>query len=95
MVEYGQPLHAFDYDLIKGDEIIVRQAKDGEGIVTLDEKKRSLTSDDLIIADKERPIAIAGVMGGLNTEVTQDTDTNFIRSSSFLIISVCVEQLIS
>ncbi|MCX7705902.1 MAG: phenylalanine--tRNA ligase beta subunit-related protein, partial [bacterium] len=64
--EFGHPLHAFDLDLIK-DRIIVRRAMNGEEITTIDGEKRTLSSDVLVIADVEKPIAIAGVMGGLNT----------------------------
>ncbi len=88
MLEYGQPLHAFDYDLIRGHEIIVRKAHNGEEIVTLDEKTRTLTSEDLIIADRDRGIAVAGVMGGYNTEVTDKTESILLESAAFHNISV-------
>ena len=82
MLEYGQPLHFFDKDKL-GDTIGVRMAKEDETIVTLDEKTRNLVSDDIIITDGENPIAIAGVMGGLSTEVTNDTKTIVIESAIF------------
>lgn len=73
MLELGIPLHAFDYDRIRGGKINVRFAEDGEKFVTLDDRELELTSADLVIADEERPIALAGVMGGKNTEVTEST----------------------
>ncbi|OWZ82869.1 phenylalanine--tRNA ligase subunit beta [Natranaerobius trueperi] len=88
MLEYGQPLHAFDYDLVSGDEIIVRRAKDEEEIVTLNEKTRKLTSNDLVIADKEKAIAVAGVMGGYATEVSEKSNRILLESAAFNNISV-------
>lgn len=63
MLELGQPMHAFDYEKIEGGTIVVRNAKPGETIVSLDDKDRALTEDMLVIADLNKPIAIAGVMG--------------------------------
>lgn len=83
MLEYGQPLHAFDYSQIYGRQIIVRRAREGEVITTLDGVERSLSADMLVIADKERAIAIAGIMGGANTEVTADTTAVLIESANF------------
>ncbi|MBA7467033.1 Phenylalanine--tRNA ligase beta subunit [subsurface metagenome] len=83
MLEYGQPLHGFDFDRIKGKRIIVRRANKGEAIVTLDGVERTLTRDTLIIADKERAIAIAGVMGGANSEVSEETTSVLLESASF------------
>jgi len=83
MLEYGQPLHAFDYAQIRGNQIIVRRAKDGETITTLDGVERILNPNILVIADKERAVAIAGIMGGLDTEVTADTTTLLIESANF------------
>ncbi|MFA6808174.1 MAG: phenylalanine--tRNA ligase subunit beta [Eubacteriales bacterium] len=83
MVELGQPLHAFDSDKLKGT-ISVRLAKEGEKLVTLDRIERKLDTDMLIIADESGPIAIAGVMGGLETEVTKDTQNIFFESAHFL-----------
>ncbi len=83
LLELGQPLHAFDYDKLRGGKIIVRSAQDGERFVTLDEKERVLTKDDLLICDAEGPVAIAGVMGGLNSEVTETTRNVLIESAYF------------
>ncbi|HEX76410.1 MAG TPA: phenylalanine--tRNA ligase subunit beta [Dehalococcoidia bacterium] len=83
MLEYGQPLHAFDYGGIRGKQIIVRRAGEGETITTLDGVERILNQNILVIADKERAIAIAGIMGGLDTEVTDDTTTILIESANF------------
>lgn len=83
MIELGQPLHAFDLENISGREIIVRRAKEDEGITTLDDIKRTLKASDLVICDAEGPVAIAGVMGGLNSEVTNDTKEIFIESANF------------
>jgi len=83
MMEWGQPLHAFDYDLIQGRKIIVRRAKDNEKIVTLDKVERLLTPLNLVIADAERPVALAGVMGGANTEVSDQTVNILLESALF------------
>ena len=83
MLEYGQPLHSFDYDLIHGRKIIIRRAKSGEKMQTLDNNDRELTSSTLVIADAERAIAIAGVMGGANTEVTEKTTSILLESANF------------
>ncbi|HUV44896.1 MAG TPA: phenylalanine--tRNA ligase subunit beta [Dehalococcoidales bacterium] len=83
MLEYGQPLHAFDYEEITGGEIIVRRAGEGEVIVSLDGEERTLSSDMLVIADKERAVAVAGVMGGANSEVSQFTTTILLEAASF------------
>lgn len=82
LLETGQPLHAFDYDLLEGHEIVVRNAKEGEGFVTLDGKERRLSSEDLLICDKSKPVALAGVMGGLNSEVS-DTTRNVVLESAY------------
>ena len=81
--ETGQPLHAFDYDKLAGNKIIIRLAKDGEEITTIDEEKRKLKSDILVIADTERPVAIAGIMGGLNTEVGPSTKRVLLEAAHF------------
>ncbi|MFC2065526.1 phenylalanine--tRNA ligase subunit beta [Chloroflexota bacterium] len=83
MLEYGQPLHAFDYTKIKGKKIIVRRAADGEVTVSLDEVERTLSSNTLVIADEERAVAIAGVMGGANSEVSEDTTSILLESANF------------
>ena len=83
LLEMGHPLHAFDLDQLAGVEIIVRKAKDKEIFVTLDDKKRELTSDDLLICDSEKPVAIAGVMGGLNSEVSGKTKNILLEAAYF------------
>ena len=82
-LEYGQPLHAFDYRKLKGGQIIVRRAKNGETITTLDGTERALTPDILVIADKEEAVAVAGIMGGAYSEVTDKTDTILLESANF------------
>lgn len=83
LLEYGQPLHAFDYDRLGSKEILVRRAKDGEVIETLDDVKRELTSDHLVITNGTVPVALAGVMGGANSEVRADTTTVLLESAYF------------
>jgi phenylalanyl-tRNA synthetase beta chain len=83
MLEYGQPLHAFDYQKLKGRQIIVRRARNGETITTLDGSKRALNPDILVIANKEEAVAVAGIMGGLDSEVTDKTDTILLESANF------------
>mgnify|MGYP001234947688 CR=1 FL=1 len=83
MLEYGQPLHAFDYDQIQGSRIIVRRAKEGETIRTLDGQDRMLDTEMLMICDENRPVAVAGVMGGENSEVTENTKTLLLESANF------------
>lgn len=83
MLEMGQPLHAFDYDLLQDATIIVRRARPGESIRTLDGVERGLLPHHLVIADAERPVAIAGVMGGANTEVNLRTRNVLIESAYF------------
>jgi phenylalanyl-tRNA synthetase beta chain len=83
MLEYGQPLHAFDYDQIRGKQIIVRKAGHGESITTLDGVQRQLSPNMLLIADKDRAIAVAGIMGGTGSEVTGKTTTVLIESANF------------
>lgn len=82
LMETGHPLHAFDYDKVAGHHIIVRKAKKGERFVTLDEKERALDSETLLICDNEKPIAIAGVMGGMNSEIS-DATTNVLLESAY------------
>ena len=83
MLEYGQPLHAFDYDKLRGRQIIVRRSGKGETITTLDGSKRTLGADILVIADKEGGVAVAGIMGGLDSEVTGRTGTLLLESANF------------
>ena len=83
MLEMGQPMHAFDINSINGKHITVRRAKNGEKITTLDEEKRTLDENDLVIADDEKAVAIAGVMGGLNSEIEKDTQTVVFESAMF------------
>ncbi|MCQ6273459.1 phenylalanine--tRNA ligase subunit beta [Bacillus sp. V3B] len=83
LLEYGQPLHAFDYDRLGSKELVIRRAKDAEKITTLDETERTLTSDHLVITNGTEPVAIAGVMGGANSEVKDDTTTVIIEAAYF------------
>ncbi len=83
MLELGQPMHAFDFDKIAGGEIHVRRASEGEVFRTLDSQNRLLTSDMLVIADAEKAVALAGVMGGENSEVTKETKTLLLESAVF------------
>ena len=83
MLEYGQPMHAFDYSCVKGGKIVVRRAKAGEVLKTLDDKDRAINPDMLVIADEHDPIALAGVMGGVNSEITEQTNTIVFESANF------------
>ena len=83
MLELGQPLHAFDFGAVKDARIIVRRARAGEKLVTLDGEDRELTDDMLVIADAEKPLALAGVMGGADSEVTDTTTTILLESATF------------
>jgi phenylalanyl-tRNA synthetase beta chain len=83
LLEYGQPLHAFDYDRLGSKEILVRRANDGEKFTTLDDAERTLTSDHLVITNGTEPVALAGVMGGANSEVTSDTTTVLLEAAYF------------
>jgi phenylalanyl-tRNA synthetase beta chain len=83
MVEVGQPLHPFDLALLKGPGIVVRRADEGEKLVTLDEVERTFTADDLLICDVERPVAVAGVMGGALAEVSETTTDILLESAWF------------
>ncbi len=87
MLEYGQPLHFFDKDTL-GDKILVRNALDGEKIKTLDGVTRVLNSEDIVITDGEKPVCLAGVMGGENTEVTENTKNILIESAIFDGVSI-------
>lgn len=83
LMETGQPLHAFDYDKLIGGKIIVRRARKGEKIITLDNVERTLDPSVLVIADERRPVAIAGIMGGKDTEVTAKTKNILLESAYF------------
>lgn len=88
MLEYGQPMHAFDLRYVNGSEIVVRNAKDGETITTLDGVERKLSSEMLVIADAEKPVAVAGVMGGEYSGIMDDTQTVVFESAVFNPVSV-------
>lgn len=88
MLELGQPLHAFDRDLVQDGEIIVRRARTGEKIVTLDDQERVLDEDMLLITDPRRGIGIAGVMGGADSEITPHTQSALLESACFNNISI-------
>ncbi|PCJ65581.1 MAG: phenylalanine--tRNA ligase subunit beta [Bacteroidetes bacterium] len=81
--EIGQPLHAFDYDKLSGHKIIARFAKEGEKLVTLDEVERELTPEHLVICDQQKPLALAGVLGGFDSGVSKNTHSIFIESAYF------------
>ncbi len=81
--ELGQPMHAFDYSYLEGDEIHVRRAEDGEKIVTLDEKEFALNSSNLVICDGVKPVALAGIMGGLNSEIVDTTTDVMFEAAKF------------
>ncbi len=81
--ELGQPMHAFDYAYLEGDAINVRRATDGEKIVTLDEKEFELNSSNLVICDGKKPVALAGIMGGLNSEILDTTSAVMFESAKF------------
>lgn len=86
--ELNQPLHSFDLDRLSGKKIVIKNAADGEIFTTLDSKERKLSSNDLMICDGEKPVAIAGVMGGENSEVTIDTKNILIESAYFNSVNV-------
>jgi len=83
MLELGQPLHAFDFDLLRGQKIVVRRAKPGEKFTTLDGQERNLSPEMLLICDGQGPVAIAGIMGGANSEVKESTKNILIESAFF------------
>ena len=83
MLEYGQPMHAFDYRYVKGGKIIVRRAEDGEELTTLDGNVRKLTENMLVIADDTRAVGLAGIMGGENSEIVADTVDVVFESANF------------
>lgn len=88
LVEIGQPMHAFDLHDLSGSSIVVRRAEDGEKITTLDEKERVLGTNNLLICDKEKAVGLAGVMGGLNSEIKETTTEVLFESAKFLRDSV-------
>ena len=83
MQEYGQPMHAFDYSCVGGNKIVVRRARHGEDLMTLDGNIRKLTPNMLVIADESKPIGVAGVMGGGNSEIVDETHTIVFESANF------------
>ena len=83
MLEFGQPLHAFDYEKLASKEIYVRRAKEGEVLTTLDEQERKLTPENLVITNGDKAVALAGVMGGANSQITEETKTIAIESAIF------------
>ena len=83
MLEYGQPMHAFDYRYVKGGKIVVRRAEDGETLTTLDGNVRNLNSSMLVIADDTRAVGLAGIMGGENSEIVEDTVDVVFESANF------------
>ena len=83
MMEYGQPLHAFDSARLAGSKIVVRRARKGEPFVALDGSELKLGTDALVIADAEKPVALAGIMGGANSQVDESTQTVVLESASF------------
>ena len=83
MLEYGQPMHAFDYRYVKGGKIIVRRASEGEKLTTLDGKEHTLNANHLVIADQDRAVGLAGIMGGENSEIVDDTADVVFESACF------------
>ncbi len=83
MLEYGQPMHAFDYRYVNGGKIIVRRAEEGEKLTTLDGKEHTLNANHLVIADEGRAVGLAGIMGGLNSEIVEDTTDVVFESACF------------
>ncbi|WP_208592297.1 phenylalanine--tRNA ligase subunit beta [Gracilibacillus suaedae] len=83
LLEYGQPLHAFDFDKFGSDEVVIRMAHEGEKLVTLDNQERTLTSEHLVITNGKEPVALAGVMGGADSEVSEQTTTVLLEAAYF------------
>src|SRR5699024_5580483 len=88
LLEYGQPLHAFDYDRFGSDKVVTRRAEQNEKMTTLDGEERTLTPENLVITNGYEPVALAGVMGGQNTEVSDDTTTVLLEAAYFNPIAV-------
>lgn len=88
MMESGQPLHAFDFDHLADHRIVVRTATEGEHFTTLDEKERKLSSETLMICDGEKPVAVGGVMGGMNSEIESGTSRVLLESAYFDPVSI-------
>ena len=83
LMDMGQPLHSFDMDLLKGKSVVVRRAQDGEAITTIDHKEQKLLTSDLVICDGSTPVCLAGVMGGVESEITDSTTRVFLESAWF------------
>lgn len=83
LLELGQPMHAFDRNYLEGDGVVVRRAAQGETITTLDEKQFTLTPENLLICDRKKGVALAGIMGGLNSEIKADTKEVFFEAAKF------------
>ncbi|WP_113676135.1 phenylalanine--tRNA ligase subunit beta [Vallitalea guaymasensis] len=83
MMEFGQPMHAYDLDKLEGKKVIARRAKDNEKIMTLDGEERELDSSMLVIADENKPVSLAGIMGGEDTKVTEETKTLLFEAANF------------
>lgn len=83
LIQYGQPMHAFDYSTLDGHKIIVKKSTEERSFITLDEIERKLLSDDLLICDKKRPVALAGIMGGAGSEIKDSTSDVFLECAYF------------
>jgi phenylalanyl-tRNA synthetase beta chain len=88
MLELGQPMHAFDLDTLAGERIVVRKAKNGEKLTTLNGDEHELREDQMLVCDADKPVGAAGAMGGLPTEVTDITKRVLLESAHFLNTSV-------
>ena len=88
LMYYGQPLHSFDFDGLGANEILVRAAKNGEKLTTLDGEERELSHEDLVITSGDKPVALAGVMGGLDSEITSETTTVALEAAIFEGVSI-------
>jgi phenylalanyl-tRNA synthetase beta chain len=88
MLELGQPLHAFDLSYLEGETIVVREAAPGESFETLDHRERTLSGGELLICDAGKPVALAGVMGGVNSEIVDSTTSILLESANFNMVSV-------